>query len=288
MLWKPSICLALVVAACRVLVAQAAPPEVERDVVFGQVEGVDLTADLYRPSADEPRPGVVLLHGGGWAFGDKAQMAYVGRLLARSGFAAMSVNYRLAPQHTFPAQSEDAAAAVKWMRANGDRCGVRSDWIAAYGYSAGGHLALLVALAEGQPGAADNASAKVEAIVAGGAPCDFRDAPLDAWVLSYWLGASRREAPEVYRQASPGAFVRADAPPIYFFHGESDLLVPITSSRDLFRRLAQAGSQVEFHAVPECGHIATFAHYQAAEDAVAFLKRQAITDLGETAFSSAK
>ena len=277
---------ALVAAGCVAAAGVAPGVEVERDVVFATAAGESLTGDVYRPERAGRRPGVLLVHGGGWAFGDKAQMSHLGRLLARTGFTAMSVNYRLAPRHTFPAQCEDVAAAVAWMRSGGSEYGVRGDWVAAYGYSAGAHLALLVGLSAGQEGAALESAAEVEAIVAGGAPCDLHLPPLDASVFSYWLGASRREAPEIYRQASPGTFARADAPPTLFFHGESDRLVPIASSRRLFTKLVELGAPVEFVAVPKAGHIATFAHERAARQAVAFLKQQAVDDLGAEAFAA--
>lgn len=265
---------AAVAAAARPTSVAAAEPGEQRNVVYRTVGETALAADVYRGVGDGPRPGVLLLHGGGWAFGSKAQMAFLARMLAEAGFTAVSVDYRLAPKHPFPAQFEDATAAVRWMRRDGDRLGIRPDWIAAYGYSAGGHLALLLGLNAAEAGPETDEPATVQAVVAGGAPCDFRQLPLDTPVLSYWLGGTRRERPALYEQASPSAFARGDAPPIHFFHGAKDQLVSSASSRGLFDRLQGLGASAEYDEIVDGGHLRTFGDRQAARRAINFLRRQ--------------
>lgn len=116
-----------------------------------------LELDLWLPPiaegpAPRPFPAVVFLHGGGWRQGSRhgAGPAYAGatphpfELVARAGIAVASVDYRLSGEATFPAQLHDAKAAVRWLRSRAGDVGVDPDLIAAWGESAGGHLALLL------------------------------------------------------------------------------------------------------------------------------------------------
>ncbi|WP_115863256.1 alpha/beta hydrolase [Halorussus litoreus] len=106
----------------------------------------DLDARLYLPDADGPFPTVVFFHGGGYVLGSIATHEWLCRHLTRaSDCAVLSVDYRLAPEHPFPAAVEDAYAAVEWVAANPDA--VNGDGkIAVAGDSAGGALAAVAAL----------------------------------------------------------------------------------------------------------------------------------------------
>jgi acetyl esterase len=101
---------------------------------------------LYRPS-DARLPVVVYFHGGGWTLSGVESYDAVCRQLAnRSGCAIASVDYRLAPEHKFPAAFHDGTAAVSWLAAHGDALGLDVSHIAVAGDSAGGNLATSVAL----------------------------------------------------------------------------------------------------------------------------------------------
>ncbi|MFC6824627.1 alpha/beta hydrolase [Halopelagius fulvigenes] len=106
----------------------------------------ELDARLYLPDADGPHPTVVFFHGGGFVLGSIGTHDWLCRHLTReSGCAVLSVEYRLAPEHPFPAAVEDAYAAVEWAAANPDAVrGTRE--IAVAGDSAGGNLAAVAAL----------------------------------------------------------------------------------------------------------------------------------------------
>jgi len=101
---------------------------------------------LYRPSAEENLPLLVFFHGGGWVIGNLDTHDAVCRSLAnRSGAAVVSVDYRLAPEHRFPAAVEDCEAALAWAHANAASLGADPSRIAVGGDSAGGNLAAVVA-----------------------------------------------------------------------------------------------------------------------------------------------
>jgi acetyl esterase len=126
------------------------------------VAGVESTAGapvplrLYRPAhpaAAEQLPALVYLHGGGWTIGDLDTHDTLCRSLAQgSGCAVVSVDYRLAPEHRFPAAVEDALAATRWVRDHAGELGLDAARLAVGGDSAGGNLAAVVALLERDAG----------------------------------------------------------------------------------------------------------------------------------------
>jgi acetyl esterase len=110
----------------------------------------DVPVRIYRPppASDEPQPALVWFHGGGWIMGDIAVLDRVVRALAqRSGVVVVSVEYRLAPEHPFPAGLDDCHAALEWVAANADPLGIDAARLAVGGDSAGGNLAAVTALA---------------------------------------------------------------------------------------------------------------------------------------------
>ena len=118
-----------------------------RDVLAGSIP-----CRLYRPSAKTDLGLLVFFHGGGWVIGDLNSHDGVCRSIAnKSGHAVLSVDYRLAPEHKFPAAFEDCVAAVKWAHENADALGIDNTRMAVGGDSAGGNLAAAVALAEVVP-----------------------------------------------------------------------------------------------------------------------------------------
>ena len=118
-------------------------------------EGGHTPALLVRPASVERPPLAVLIHGGGWVKGSIAQNVWVQKALsAASGHAVLSITYRLAPEHPFPAGLHDVAAAYAWSLANREAMGLSDAVPAVGGLSAGGNLALALALLRRQQGKA--------------------------------------------------------------------------------------------------------------------------------------
>jgi acetyl esterase len=107
----------------------------------------EMPVRIYTPDGQGPFPALVYYHGGGWVIGDLDAVEIICRLLAnRANSVVVSVDYRLAPEHKFPAAVEDAYAAVKWLEENGSSILVDSARVAVGGDSAGATLAAVVAL----------------------------------------------------------------------------------------------------------------------------------------------
>ena len=127
-----------------------APPATEmRTLTYASRDGADLLLDLYLPADPirRPIPVIVFLHGGGWSGGTRTTGPDFRRYFARDGFAMASIEYRLTPSITFPANVEDVRTAVRWLKANAAAHGLDPDRICLWGTSAGGHLAAVAALA---------------------------------------------------------------------------------------------------------------------------------------------
>ena len=244
--------------------------------------------DVYLPASDPPEghPVVLVVHGGGWVSGDKWTIAGYARKLAENGFAAVAINYRLAPQHKFPKQVDDVRQALLWTKANASRFSLNINRLGLFGYSAGGHLVALVASLADEPmktqvGASQWSQSdsrwkrmpSIGAVCAGGPPCDFRTLPERNESLAYFLGGSRADKPEVYESASPTAHVSAKDPITQIIHGENDIMVPIASSRSFHERQKEAGVDSRMKTLPKQGHMVTFMNPQTSQMMVEFFQQ---------------
>ncbi len=266
----------------------AKPLRVEQNQRFSEQTGKAGLCDVYFPASDPPENGypvVIVIHGGGWATGDKWTIATYSRLLAQEGIVAVTINYRLAPTHKFPAQVDDVRSAMVWVHQNGPKLNLNSKQVGLFGYSAGGHLsALLASLADETMVVRAKASnwpvsdarwkqlPKICAVCAGGPPCDFRSLPIDNSAMAYFLGGSRREKPEAYVAASPAAHVSGDDPVTQLFHGEGDALVPLSGTRDFHKSQIKAGIDSRLVVISKQGHMLTFISPTTYQTVVSFFR----------------
>jgi acetyl esterase/lipase len=254
-----------------------------------------LELDLYLPpGGDDLVPLVVFLHGGGWALGSRRAVgpAYVDQSpspferITDGGIAVASIDYRLSGEAVWPAQLHDAKAAVRWLRAHAAEVGVDPDRIAAWGESAGGHLAALLGLTgselEGETGILGPSSA-VSAVVGWYTPTDLATIaegigadPMANSREAQLVGAPLPTVPDLVAQASPVTHVRAGAPPFLLLHGREDKAVPFSQSEELRDRLEQAGNVVEFEGYDGADHMwlgSRTAAADALDRTIAFLHR---------------
>jgi len=252
---------------------KAAAVGVERDLVYleaGRAERLD----LYRPGVRAGLlPAVVVLHGGGWQGGDKAdgRERGVATELAGAGYACASVNYRLAApdRSAWPGCLHDCKNAVRFLRSRAAQYGIDPERIGVIGFSAGAHLAAMTALT---PGAArlepvapyPDVSSRVQAAVLMYGVYDFETwQPVEAdgtphvflrSLAGSLVGGSLAEAPELWREASPVRHVRAGGPPLLLIHGTEDDAVDPGQTAELAAELAAAGAPHEVHIVQGAGH----------------------------------
>src|SRR5262245_41724419 len=149
------------------------------DVPFTTAGGVELRIDIAQPAmGDGPYPAVLVIHGGAWREGGREENHRYLLELARRGYVAASPQYRFGPRDPFPAQLLDVKAAVRFLRSNAAGLKVNPERIGALGFSAGGHLALLLGTtgpADGFDGAESKGvpSARVAAVVDFYGPTDL-------------------------------------------------------------------------------------------------------------------
>ena len=207
--------------------------------------------DLYLPEGPGPHPIAIVIHGGGWSGRDRSDMNDISRRLAANGIAAFNINYRLAPEHRFPAQLEDVFSAMEWITDQATSLNLNINRMYTVGYSAGAHLSLLAA-AEGRPGLPD-----IKGVIAGGAPTDLTLYPNSPYVQKL-MGASFENDPEAFRAASPLHQVGPTHPPVFLYHGSWDKIVAYKNSTLLVEALLEAGVKVELHTRHLEGHILTY------------------------------
>lgn len=249
----------------------AESPEIKRpfrsstDQVYCEVAGTKQGADVYLPDDQALHPGVLLIHGGAWSSGDKSHMRDHGRELAQAGYVAVVINYRLAPRFKYPAQLDDCRAALVWVKEHAAEYHIDLNRLAVYGYSAGGHLAAMLAtdpVADLPP---------IRVAVLGGAPCDLTLLPEDSRVIAHVLGGTRSQRPLAYQNASPINYLSSDDCPMFFFHGGTDAIVPQQWSLAMYERAKTLGITTEYYVVEKQGHLITYVHPEARRAAIAFL-----------------
>jgi acetyl esterase/lipase len=243
---------------------------VERGLGFATVGTTVLRLDLHRaPTPDAPV--VLYVHGGGWRSGDRTDAA-AGRVapLAAHGVTVASVDYRLVPGATFPDQLHDLKGAVRWLRAQGDSLGLRTDRLGIWGASAGAYLGSLLALTpgdtelEGTVGGNLEESSAVQAVVhwfgqsdllASGSRSDTEARLLPFAFEAGLLGVrSLTEAAGRARALSLLPRVSPQAPPFLIAHGDRDHVVPPSEGQALHDALGRAGAVSSLVLLGGAGH----------------------------------
>jgi acetyl esterase/lipase len=238
--------------------------ELVTDVVYAHADGVPLRYDHYRPTrAAEPAPVVVLVHGGGWTNGDPSQAAGNALHFARRGIATVSISYRLAPAHRFPAPLDDVRHGLRHVRAHAHELGVDPGRIALLGLSAGAHLALLAHLARGVPELTPSlppelrdVSEEVRAVMLHYGPYDMtrRKLGVDGWDPIGELLGPRVDDPVWLRLASPAALAAHARAPILLIHGTGDKVVSHRESVRMHEALRAAGKESELVLLEDAPH----------------------------------
>jgi acetyl esterase/lipase len=201
----------------------------------------------------QPRPAIVVIHGGGWLEGDKSSFAsrkdaVPGNIedFARLGFVAVTINYRLSGEAPYPAALEDCQCAVRWLRAHATDYNLDPKRIGAYGNSAGGHLALLLGMAGKEAeGPYREESSRVQAVASDSGPVDllyqYEHDQLRGAISQFLGGPPEGGRAAVYKKASPTHQIATDTPPLLLIYGGADAQVPVETADQFVLALSNAG-----------------------------------------------
>ncbi|MEV7976796.1 alpha/beta hydrolase [Streptomyces sp. NPDC086519] len=214
--------------------------------------------DVFTPDpAADLRTTVLVLHGGAFRHGDRTAVHARCRALTARGFTTIAVGYRLFDSAAWPAQLDDARAALRWTHEHADELGLDAGRIVLQGHSAGAQLALLVAGTAGH----DEPDG-----LGGAAPL-----PAPAAVIAYYaptalsltpghgeLPAQQMLGPDATADdasaASPINHVDEHYPPTVLVHGTADRFIPPVTSLCLFDALTAAGVTSELHLIAGQDH----------------------------------
>ena len=236
-------------------VALTAQAELKTDIEFAKAGEVSLTLDAFTPEGDGPFPTAILVHGGGFTKGDKT--SFIKPLfepLSKAGFTWFTINYRLAPQHQWPACIEDVESAIRWVRAHAKEYKVDPNRIALIGESAGGHLVSMA-------GVRAKGDTALAAVVPFYAPHDLamqaekRKTVGEGLAGLFGISQELTEANlKVLRDASPSNLLHAGMPPYLQIHGNNDDKVPYEQSPKFEAKMKALGNSCETITIPGGGH----------------------------------
>lgn len=219
-------------------------PGMKHDIEFAKAGDVSLTLDAFVPPGEGPFITCILVHGGGFTKGDK--QTFIKPLfepLAKAGFVWFTINYRLAPQHAWPACADDVASAIKWVKQHAAEYKGDPKRIALIGESAGGHLVSWA----GVTGKGDTA---VAAVVPFYAPHDLGvqvERRKELGGLGGLIGTQELNdaAWKKLADISPINHIVPGLPPFLQLHGDKDTTVPIEQSINFETKMKAAGNSCE-------------------------------------------
>jgi len=231
------------------------------DICYRTIDGIALTASLYKPKTENPIPYVVDIHGGAWRGGDRMNNADIHRDFARHGIGVFAADFRLSEQAIFPGPVQDVNYAVRWFKANAKKLGVNASTTGGLASSSGGQLLGLVAFCPNDAfytlpdPALDGTDASVAFLIACWPILD----PLARYRMAQDEGVERLvEAHDIYfadeeamRIGNPHYIVEAGGathlPPMIILHGTDDGNIKHHQS-DLFADIYRsAGGVIQVH-----------------------------------------
>ena len=231
----------------------------EKDIIYATLPETlygkrELHLDLFRPEKPGKYPALIHIFGGGWRSGNKSLEVPMAQQIASHGYVTACVEYRLSPEALYPAAVYDIKAAIRFLRANAEKYHIDPNKMAITGTSAGGQLAVLVGSTagvekfegnEGNPGV----STAIQAIIDMDGVLNF-DTPDEKGkdeeaakrsAGALWFGATFREAPEKWIEASPIHYVGKNTPPMLFinsalprFHFGRDSVIAILNKHKIY------------------------------------------------------
>lgn len=216
----------------------------------------DRVVDIYIPEGKPDNLVFLFIHGGGWYAGSRTGWAENARYYCQRGHLCFSADYRLVPEHIYPAQIEDTRLVMSYIKERIGQYGIEDPRYVLVGSSAGGHLIALLSTIDEH----DNLGITEEVKVRGTKPhvaiCYCPVTSLNIWkdcpenivkCIEDFLGARENETPGLYEGASPLNRITGTEPEFLFLHGSKDETIPFWQSTKMHDALLEAGvnSRVE-------------------------------------------
>ncbi len=216
-----------------------------------------LRMDVFVPNgySSKKRPAIMMIHGGGWASGDKSHLIPLAQKLAMDGYVTASVEQRLSPEALYPAAVYDLKEAIRFLKHNCDLYGIDTTKIAVLGTSSGATMASLMATTGGMSEFNDpesvypQNSTRVQALINMDGVIDFTDPnesakdndPHKPSAAARFFGATYKEKPELWKEASPINYIdNYSLPTCYInsalprFHAGRDTLLNLLEKNNIY------------------------------------------------------
>lgn len=210
-------------------------------IMYALRGGEEMYFNFFRTQSEKPAPCIIVIHTGGWDSGSPDEFETMNHYLASRGYAVAAISYRFAPKWKWPAQKEDAFAAMSFLKKNAEKLGIDSSRFVLFGRSAGGQIAEAVAYS------ANDSS--IKGCIAFYTPADLNFAYehlspepdiLDSkTLLENYLGGPQQSASPNYDDASSYNHVSSTTPPTLLIHGAKDPLTWYKQSERLSKKLTE-------------------------------------------------
>lgn len=248
-------------------IAFAQNQDIKKDIAYDD-DHASQVLDFYPATSDKPAPVMIHIHGGGWRGGSKSHVpGFLAKANAEGWLAIVSVEYRFTDVATHPAQVDDCARAIQFVRQNAKAWNLDTSRMGVTGGSAGGHLSAYMALQddEAKPDSKDpveRQSSRVSFAIPFAPPTDWgllnsitHDHPAYRQLLGYEPGTPAEEmSADLKKDVSPLSFVSKDDPPILIVHGDADKIVPFEHAKVLDAALKAAKVSTELVVVKDGDH----------------------------------
>lgn len=206
--------------------------------------------DIYKPKTKEPAPVLVFIHGGFWQSGHRSEYAALGKTFCARGFVTVLVDYRLAPEVTYPVFSEDGAAAVNWVMKNIEKYGGDPNRVFLAGHSAGAQIVADLVTNDVFRNKLDFDLKKLRGVVILSGPFDFSTGrATDIMIIKKVM-----QTDDNFERSQPIRYIRGDVPPMLIINGGDDNLTGEKQAADYAKAMKAAGAFVRYEMIPKGDH----------------------------------
>ncbi len=228
------------------------------NILIGELDGVELSINIAFPQniSKQPRPVLILIHGGGFLKGDKSLNNTRIQKMTKLGFVSASAMYRLAPEHKFPAALDDIKLAIRFLKANAERYHIDPERIIVSGSSSGSYLAIMAGVTGNSDvfsdhGVYSDVDSSVHAVMGQSSPiADFRlEKYSDRPTVNRLIDSNSNDREKILAAMSPITYLDKNDPAIFLSHGDADPVLPVDMSREFVNELEKIGHSYEYHEV---------------------------------------